>query len=67
MMEQLNRISVKCLMGRYSISERTAVRWRKRLRETGLLVGISPCDRSLVGDWSLIDRAVAVGTVRHRH
>lgn len=65
-MGQPNRITVKELMERYAISARTAVRWRQRLRRAGLLVGTSPKAYSLFGDWTLIDQAVQVGTLRQQ-
>ena len=65
-MEQPIRITVKSLVLRYDISERTAVRWRKILRDTGLLVPVSPKAYSLVGQWSSIDQAVAIGSVGPR-
>ena len=65
-MGQPNRITVKALMQRYEISERTAIRWRKRLRRAGLLVATSPKAYSVVGDWSLIDQAVRVGALSQR-
>ncbi|MCG8424025.1 MAG: hypothetical protein MJE77_39540 [Proteobacteria bacterium] len=56
-------ITVKELMQRYNISQRTAVRWRRELRKAGLLVGISPGARTVIGDWGQIDDAVYTGTV----
>ena len=65
-MERPTRISVKDVMQRYNISERTAVRWRKGLREAGLLVSASPESRTVVGDWREIDRAIALGSMENR-
>ena len=62
-MTQLGRITVKDFMERYNIAHRTAVRWRRSLREAGILVSISPRAHSLVGDWRRIDEAVLLGTV----
>lgn len=65
-MERPTRISVKDVMQRYNISERTAVRWRRELRAAGLLVTASPNARTVVGDWQKIDRAIALGAVAQR-
>ena len=57
------RITVKDLMNRYAISKSTAVRWRCALRAAGVLIGVSPTARSVVGDWARVDQAVMVGMV----
>lgn len=55
------RITVKDLMERYEISATTARRWRKRLRNAGVLVGASPKAHCVVGVWQEIDRAILLG------
>lgn len=61
-----SRITAKDFMHRYGISQSTAVRWRRDLRVAGLLVGVSPNSRTVVGDWSQIDQAVLRGAVGRR-
>jgi len=58
-----NRITVKDMMERYEISHRTARRWRRSLLAAGIVTGVSPSERSVVGDWARVDQAVLVGMV----
>ena len=63
MTRPLVRITTKEIMERYQVGRSTAIRWRKNLREIGVLFSTSPSARSVVGCWAEIDRALQLGQV----